>query len=65
MVINSVNEKVYLQENCLVFIMMQHGGLKKMSTCPYLSMLAMVDTGRYKTLCKNYIPFGLHPECHL
>ena len=35
--------------NILTFIVMQRGSLKEVSTCFYMSMLALVDTGKYIT----------------
>ena len=36
--------------NILTFIVMQRGSLKEVSTCFYMSILALVDTGKQK-LC--------------
>ena len=33
--------------NILTFIVMQRGSLKEVSTCFYMSMLALADTGKY------------------
>ena len=35
--------------NILTFIVMQRGSLKEVSTCFYMSMLALADTGKYIT----------------
>ena len=35
--------------NILTFIVMQRGSLKEVSTCFYISMLALADTGKYIT----------------
>ena len=35
--------------NILTFIVMQRGSLKEVSTCLYMSMLALADTGKYIT----------------
>ena len=35
--------------NILTFIVMQRGSLKEVSTCFYMSVLALADTGKYIT----------------
>ena len=35
--------------NILTFIVMQRGSLKEVSTCFYMSILALADTGKQKT----------------
>ena len=35
--------------NILTFIVMQRGSLKEVSTCFYMSILVMADTGKYNT----------------
>ena len=35
--------------NLLIFVVMQRGSLKHSSTCFYMAMLAVADTGRYIT----------------
>ena len=39
--------------NSLSFYIMRQGSLKKMSTCFYLSMMAMADTSKY-VMCHFY-----------
>ena len=35
--------------NILTFIVMQRGSLKEVSTCFYMSMFSLADTGKYNT----------------
>ena len=37
--------------NILTFIVMRTGSLKDVSTCFYMSILALVDTSEYKICC--------------
>ena len=56
--------------NGLSFYIMRQGPLKKMSTCFYLSILALVDTSKCVVFCfiykQEYIPVGcVPPACWL
>ena len=39
--------------NILTFIVMQRGSLKDVSTCFYMSILAVADTGKYRSITEG------------
>ena len=40
--------------NCLAFYVMRKGSLKNVSTCFYMAILALADTGKLNLLKKNF-----------
>ena len=46
--------------NILTFVVMQRASLKEISTCFYMSILALADTGKYNTAgCLNVFQYSL------